>query len=502
MASSVSEPAARDAASDEAFAADGRAWPWLTAAALFVLTGYRLVLLAADLLPLFPDEAQYVSWARSFEFGYFSKPPMVAWWIGLAQMLCGDGEACVRLPALAGWTATAVLVYLIGRRLFDRRVGFYAAIAFATRPAAWMLSLVVTTDAPLLLFWALACWLVVPAIEHGTFRYWLLAGLAGGLGLMSKYTMVLFPASVALYLLFDPARRRELLRPGFVVACALALALFVPNVLWNAGHGFVSFVHTAEISQLDRALFHPEAMATFLAGQLAVFGPLLFLVLVAQLADWRWWWHDPRRRLLVALGATFLAAVTLQALLSRANYNWALPTYVAGSVLAVAWLLARGRRRWLHAALALNLVLGVTLNLYPSAARLAGFELPARLDLFSRFRGWPEVGEQLRAHLDAYPDAALLGDDRKTLAEMLYYARPAAWAAWNPDGVVDDHYKLTADLRDARARRFIVLARHLTGEALAGRFRSVRELPPITVRTHADRVLRYRVFEAEDFQGY
>ena len=68
----------------------------IAGAVLIALTAWRLVALELSPLTLMFDEAQYWTWAKAPAFGYFSKPPMVAWLIAFTTSLCGDGEACVR----------------------------------------------------------------------------------------------------------------------------------------------------------------------------------------------------------------------------------------------------------------------------------------------------------------------------------------------------------------------------------------------------------------------
>src|SRR5258705_3289275 len=76
--------------------ADARGALLLTAG----LTLARLVALFRTPLELYPDEAQYWLWSRTLAFGYYSKPPMIAWAIRAATSLGGDAEAWVRLPAV------------------------------------------------------------------------------------------------------------------------------------------------------------------------------------------------------------------------------------------------------------------------------------------------------------------------------------------------------------------------------------------------------------------
>ena len=69
------------------------------AAILVALTLVRLIALRLSNVDLFFDESQYWSWSRHLAFGYFSKPPLLAWLIAAAELVCGSAEACVRAPA-------------------------------------------------------------------------------------------------------------------------------------------------------------------------------------------------------------------------------------------------------------------------------------------------------------------------------------------------------------------------------------------------------------------
>ena len=64
-----------------------------------VITALRIVALIISPAELGPDEAQYWVWSRTPDFGYFSKPPMIAWVIGLTTSVFGNGEWAVRLGA-------------------------------------------------------------------------------------------------------------------------------------------------------------------------------------------------------------------------------------------------------------------------------------------------------------------------------------------------------------------------------------------------------------------
>ncbi|MDC6657958.1 glycosyltransferase family 39 protein, partial [Leclercia adecarboxylata] len=106
----------------------------LTLIFLAVVTLLRLAWLAGRPIDLYPDEAQYWIWAQHPAWGYFSKPPMVAWLIAASIHAFGDSDLSVKLPATLGYFCTSLVVYRIAERLYDPRIAGWSAIAFITLP--------------------------------------------------------------------------------------------------------------------------------------------------------------------------------------------------------------------------------------------------------------------------------------------------------------------------------------------------------------------------------
>src|SRR5579863_7237453 len=90
-----------------------RAYAGWTLAAVAVITTLRIIWLGAQSAGLYPDEAQYWFWAQHLAFGYYSKPPLVAWLIRLTTAAFGDSEFAIRLPAPLLHAAAAGIVYAI-----------------------------------------------------------------------------------------------------------------------------------------------------------------------------------------------------------------------------------------------------------------------------------------------------------------------------------------------------------------------------------------------------
>ena len=91
-------------------------WLGPALAAVAAITLVRLAVVGFAGLELDFEEAQYWFWAQDPAWGYFSKPPLIAWLIAGVTAVCGDGEACIRLPSPLLHAATALVVGAIGAR--------------------------------------------------------------------------------------------------------------------------------------------------------------------------------------------------------------------------------------------------------------------------------------------------------------------------------------------------------------------------------------------------
>lgn len=419
----------------------------LLLAGLALLLAVRLVALRYNATDLFFDEAQYWSWSLEPAFGYYSKPPLIAWVIRLSTDSCGLSEFCVRLPAPLIHTATAVVMFLIGRRLYDARTGLLAGLAYATLPGVSLSAGIISTDVPLLFFWAVAFYAFASLIETRSWGAAVLLGVALGLGLNAKYAMAYFVGCAAIYMVATPDKRWLLRDARWWAALAIGIALIAPNLIWNASHSFATFSHTADNAKWGGSLVNPGKAAEFLLAQFGVFGPILFGALIAiTIRAWRDGLPEADR-LLLAFALPVVIVVTAQAFLSRAHANWAAVSYVAASLLVVAVMVRDLAWRWLNASFAIHaVVIAIIAAGTAAAGRVA---LPRIGDPFARTLGWEAVADATRGVLEearksGKPFGAVLTDDRAVTAELLYYMRsePTPVYAWRAGAKPRDHYEL------------------------------------------------------------
>lgn len=421
---------------------------WLFAAGLGVLLILRILALRYNATDLFFDEAQYWSWSLEPDFGYYSKPPLIAWLIRAATESCGINEFCVRLPSPLIHTATAALVCLIGARLYDIRIGVLSGLAFATLPGVSLSAGIISTDVPLLFAWALALYAFVALLDTKVWWPSLLLGLAFGIGLNAKYAMAWFVLSAAIYLIATPSRRWILKDVRLWAALAIGVALIAPNLIWNYSHHFATFSHTADNAKWTGSLINPGKAVEFFLAQFGVFGPILFAgLLVISYRAWKYGIPESDR-LLLSFALPVLLAITGQALLSRAHANWAAVSYVSAAVLVTATMVRDLSWGWLRSSFAIHIAMALLLGI--GTATAGRFALPFMTDPFARTMGWEEVAvatDKLldKAKAEGRPFGAVITDTRSVTAELLYYMRdePTPVLAWREPGPPQDHYELS-----------------------------------------------------------
>jgi 4-amino-4-deoxy-L-arabinose transferase-like glycosyltransferase len=478
----------------------GHAYGRWTLVAIAAITAARLVWLAATSAGLYPDEAQYWFWAQHPAFGYYSKPPLVAWLIALTTGALGDSEFAVRLSAPLLHAGAAGFVYAIAARLYDGRSGFWSALAYLTLPGVALSAFIISTDAVLLPCWAAALYAFIRAREPGGGSWWLVVGIAAGLGLLAKYAMAYWLVSGLGFVLLVPGERRHL--KALLGATAIAVLIYLPNLWWNWSHGFVSYLHVRDNAGLSANLLHPAAFLEFLFSQFGVFGPLFFAALIAIVARPRGL-AEPRARLLAAFALPTLALMLGVSLMSRAQPNWAAPAYVSAIVLVVAWALDRSWRRWVAASIALNLGAAVTLFGAAEALAAAGVAVAAKYDPLHRLRGGRELGRDVSALLAAHPGLTLLADDRELLAALVYYVRPHPFAAveWNPVPGITDHWRLVNNIANHQGEDFLAVTVHNLAGEMRREFTELTPLTTIATTSGPGGGTLYTVYIARGFRG-
>ncbi|MCJ7528676.1 MAG: glycosyltransferase family 39 protein [Methyloceanibacter sp.] len=410
---------------------------------LGALLALRLVAVYAAKTDLVLDEAQYWTWSRELAFGYFSKPPMIAWLIRGTSEICGNSEACIRSASPVLYTLASVMIYLTARALYDAKVGFWSAIVFATLPGVSYSSLLITTDVPLVLCWTVVLYAWVMLVKRPSLGFAVLLGAAIGFGLLAKQAMLYAFLCIGCHAVVSQEARNALKGGRGILAASIALVLFAPNIIWNAQHGFPTVKHTEANIGWQFPYIHPLRLLEYVSVQFAVFGPILLVVLL------RTAWReipkpsDRRKVLLLSLSLPVLGLLVVQSLLSRAHGNWSATAYPAAAILVTAVMLELNRQVLFRVSLGLHLAIAAVLGAAPAFA--PKWRLFEELQFLSRVVGWRDSAEVVRAKLAEERYGSILADTREMAGELLYYLRdvPTPIYVWPSGPTPKDHYEMT-----------------------------------------------------------
>ncbi|MDO6565310.1 glycosyltransferase family 39 protein [Amphritea sp. 1_MG-2023] len=470
-------------------------------ALLILLFFYREWIVISTPITLFYDEAYYLGWAQTPDWGYYSKPPMVGWLIALTTAIFGNAEWAVKLASPLLYSAAALIIYRTAEYLAGSRAALMSGAIFLLMPLIGFNSLFITTDAPLIFFWCLCFYAFLQAKDSNHGGWWLLAGVAGGLGLLSKYTFIILPCTFLLYAAISPVGRQLLLNPRFWLTCLLAVSFLLPNIYWNYQHDFISFQHTAEISHQSRSSLSLSRLIEFWTGQLFVFGPVLLIYMV--LRGLRRQPRSETEKLLWSLFWPTFAVLSVQALMARANVNWAGPAYIGATLLTGYYLSQIRGYRLLLIGLTANVLLSVSFYHYATITDALGIERKHGTDPYKRLLGWPQFVHQFQPWFDQYPDYKLASDSRKLLAYFGYYITPQDFkgVALSDDSYIEDHYELQYPLVNSRYQQFLFVSEHDIDVKLKRYFSNVTLLTEQVLPLYSNFSRSARLYKVSGFKG-
>jgi 4-amino-4-deoxy-L-arabinose transferase-like glycosyltransferase len=464
---------------------------------LATVTLARLIAMRFSVVDLFYDESQYWAWSRELAFGYFSKPPLLAWIIAAAEHVCGSGEACVRSPAPILYFGTSLLVYGVAREIYNEQVAFFAAISLALATGCVFSARIISTDVPLLFCWALALLAYVKLVNGGSAWWGALLGVALGFGLLAKYAMIYFLLGVALAAAFDRDARRLLREPALWLALAVAAVMIAPNIVWNLNNGLATFRHTGDNIQGTGVKINPLRALEFLASQFAVFGPILFAALLAGIVRIASPMVSRADRLMLAFAIPPLALITVTAMVTRAFANWAAPAFISGLIVAVALLVRRGAWKWLAVSIGIGVLVQTGLFAGDAIATRLHVPLLAKGDVYNRTLGWRELGEQAGRLARQAGARTITAEFRNEVASMIYYWRdqPEQVLAWPGGPVPEDSFELTRALNDAAPEPILFVTRCGATARLSAYFSTVEPLGTFSTPTGPTSTRQYAAFK-------
>jgi 4-amino-4-deoxy-L-arabinose transferase-like glycosyltransferase len=273
----------------------------------------------AAVTPLRVDEAYYWTWSKESVISYLDHPPMISWCVYFGTSIFGDTNFGVRFSGLAAMLAMEVLLAdIVWRTVRDWRCVILAVLLPEAALNYGLLMARVVPDTILIAFALAMVWALVRLALSGNLRWWLLAGLFGGLALLSKYVVIFLVPAIVAYALVPSWRNKQLSSPYPWLAALIALVIFSPVLYWNASHDWASFRF-----QLDRPTqmqgWSLKFLLEFLGIQFCLVGPILFPVVL--IGTTKLGWRGFRDKDPIAILLSMCVAVPFGFLLWRSLYG-------------------------------------------------------------------------------------------------------------------------------------------------------------------------------------
>lgn len=381
--------------------------PLEIAAIVLVLAFVVLRLWAAADAGFFFDEAYYWSWSTDLAAGYRDHPPMVAYVAWIGTQLFGQTTLGARFGSILCHVLSVALVYGITRDLYeDRRTAAWAAIlANLTTFAAF--TLIIYPEQPMVTSWLAALYGLARLARGGRPAWWVFVGVMFGLSFASKYTAFVALLGALLWVAMSVETRGWFRRPGPYVAAAVAAVVFLPVVIWNAQHGWISIMMHTQREGL--ASMTPLVSAAAYLGLIIAMGsPFIFAMAVAGVLRTPAGW---RRRFILLVPLPLAVFFLIWSFNDEMGVQGVSP-FAYWVTIPAAYYITHAKYRWLSGtAAAVAVIFGLLVNVaLPTLAAQRMVDVPVALDLGRKLRGWPEFVAALEAKRKEAGAGYLAGD--------------------------------------------------------------------------------------------
>jgi len=420
----------------------------LTLLSLLVLVVFKIIAIYFTKFTLYGDEAQYWLWSKTLDFGYFSKPPLLAWFLSGHTKVFGDSFVSLKIfPTIAYFFVLFSIYRLCLSLSFSKNNSMLCSISFFLIPAVSFSSFVISTDLLLLLFWTLTMTKLLDLRNDASTINFLLLGLFLGLSFVAKYAAIYFVLSLVLLIILDKKTysifKNNLL--GFCFFSVSLILILLPNIFWNINNGWATLYHTssnANLQNLSLSIYEP---LEFLIAQIFMIGPILFVAFVLLIKNFS---LDFENRFLLIFSVPIILLVLIESFLVRANANWAAPALV--SIFILFFKLVNDKKNML---IKINFVF----NYFVCVLLFFGILVSSKHNIFDRVRGVDVFVQDLSEIISG---GDIVVSDRITFSNISYELRNKpnnVFMPYDNESPVTNHFQTTSALSPLRKVDFYLI---------------------------------------------
>lgn len=462
----------------------------LTIFRLFYIKGFNLC----------PDEAYYWDWSRNPSLSYYTHPPMVAYIIHIFTLIGGDNEFWVRLGAVILTLGVSVLIYFLARDIFkSERIAFFSALLLNITLGFAIGALIITPDVPLIFFWMLSLYFLYRASERGNRGWWYLLGMAVGLGLLSKYNMVLFFPCTLLFLLLSNKNRRWFKCKEPYLALVIALLIFTPVIVWNYQHGWTSF--TKQLAHGLGRKGHPLLnLGIYFGSQLGVVSPFLFLGLLwVMIKSLRLGVKEKRDNLLLlsCFSLPVFLFFLLTSLRSKVEANWPAMGYLSAIVALSGFLFKMEKKR---KRISLLLLIFITSLSFTILAHSFPF-LPPRIKPINQLYGWRDLGREVSRLKKKMPEDSFIFAPRHQLAAEIAFYTDEKYQTYEIDSQYGKDYWGNIDFLKGKDALFVAHSDYDELLFVATYFTSLKKEKDISIFRKGKKIKVFSIYHCHNYLG-
>lgn len=430
---------------------------------LLLKTLFIVWLIVQNPIQLGPDEAQYWTWSRKLDFGYYSKPPAIAWQIWLGCATFGQTELGVRIGSVLISILIAIGVYQLAKACqLDTQTSSWAGVIMAVTPLGFLSALFAITDTGMVLFWTLALIVCVKDDKPND----LLLGVIIAIGALFKWPIYFFwlvrlvwgywhrplfrwtsqrettaqipkhkgAKTQSFLYVFAPLRFLIWIFAdrSLVFGIAISLLGLFPSLIWNANHEWVTFRHVFATINVENPPTeeHPGIGSgnplDFIGAQAALLSPIFFILLLLSLKGLTNSAESFKARFCGWSCFVILGFYILLSFVKKMQGNWCDFVYPAGIVWLTYYTVNRFRsyRVWMLSGALLSLalvLLAFSIPFIQAHALFVKHPIPYRINPFKHNLGWLELAPALeKAGYDPSKDF-LLSDKYQTSSLLSFY---------------------------------------------------------------------------------
>lgn len=387
---------------------------------LVVKSLLALVLIGISGIELAPDEAQYWSWSRSLDFGYYSKPPGIAWEIFFSTLFFGDTLLGVRFSAVLFSFFIALALFRMAKKGgLSEKVAFWAAVIFSLSPMGLYLTFAATTDAGAILGIIMAMGSVAEALYQKKLPNYYKIGLWIGFGALFKWVAFALWPFIFLFSCFYPFLRSR----KIVIGLILSLAALLPSLYWNSTHDFATFKHVfATVAPKSHSAGN---FFDFLISQVGLLSLFFVLFIMATLKAK----HFSSSLLWVASLPWAVTLYLIASLFQKMQPNWALYLLPPAMVVTAWYALQRLQKGlfWLYSGIILSLAIFLGALSIPLVQQ--HYKIPYSANPFRQNMGWERIPSILK-QAGYHSDTDFLFADKYQITSILSFYNPTKKRAY------------------------------------------------------------------------